>query len=751
MPHKTYNVNKTIVSNSIPVFLSIILFILLISFIILPFIKEALLSQKKDAVKKMIESAYSIVDNAYIDFNSGILTEEEAQDKALSIVNDIRYDEGMKNYFWINTIEENHESLLIVHPYRKDLVGKNVLFLQDPFGVYIFRDMVDLVQEKDEGYVSYHWQYMDDSDRIEPKISFIKHYAPWNWIIGTGLYLDDINREINQITNNIRLYIVIVLAIIVILLIYNSYITIRTEKEKNTAQRRLYDSESYLHSLFELLPLALFSCDQNWAIRNCNARAGSLLERSSESLPGRTLYSLIPEIIIVTENTDFQSIRDHEKLFEKQTITVNERQIIANIKVFALQYENYPEYVILIDDVSIQVQKENQLIQAQKMETVGNLVGGIAHDFNNILGGIIGVTSLLLNKCENFESLTEDKLRKDLNLIDDAGNRAADMIQQLLSLVRKQDSLFIAEDLNLAIRNVYKICSNSFDKCIDIKSLPYETPAIAMVNSTMITQVLLNLCVNANHAMTIMRKDKKLSGGTLTLQITKGSMDKDCSQYNPEAAEGDYWCILVRDTGVGIEKENLVKIFEPFFTTKKKGQGTGLGLSMVYNIISQHRGLLDIQSEPGQGTVVKILLPVYQEETPDDGSDSIVETLPEGRGTVLVIDDDEIIRQLCSDILKSCGYDILEAINGTEGIRVFRENKDCIDLIYLDLILPGKSGAQVLHSVRKMNSSVKILLSSGSKKNKQLKELMTEGADGFLQKPFTAYELSRKIHDLLNS
>ena len=232
MPDKKIDIRKTIVINSLPALLSIVLFVLLIVFIILPFIRESLLNQKKDAVKKMIESAYSLVDRTYDAYLQGDLTEEDAQKKVLSILNDLRYDEGMNNYFWINTIEANHESLMIMHPYRTDLVGEDVTYLQDPYGVYVFKDMIGLVQEQGEGYTSYHWQYMDDAGRIEPKISFIKLFVPWNWIIGTGLYLDDINREINHITGEVSLYISAVLFLIILLLVYNSYATIRTERGK---------------------------------------------------------------------------------------------------------------------------------------------------------------------------------------------------------------------------------------------------------------------------------------------------------------------------------------------------------------------------------------------------------------------------------------------------------------------------------------------------------------------------------------
>ncbi len=751
MPGKNIDIRKTILSNSLPVLLSIVLFILLIVFIILPFIRESLMNQKKDAVKKMVESAYSLVGRAYGEYLSGDLSEEDAQAKALSILNEIRYDEGMKNYFWINTIEANHESLMIMHPYRTDLVGEDVTYLQDPYGVYLFKDMIGLVQEQGEGYTSYHWQYMDDAGRIEPKISFIKLFVPWNWIIGTGLYLDDINREINQITDQITLYISAVLFFIILLLVYNSYVTMRTESDKQTALKKLYDSQRYLRTLFDLLPSALFSCDKDWTVRNCNARALSLLEKSADLVSDASLSSLIPEMDVITGEIDSQRSPIREELYEKRVIKVLDKEIVANITVFPVRLEHYPEYVVLIDDVSVQVQKENQLIQAQKMETVGNLVGGIAHDFNNILGGIIGASSMISSKCDNFESLREKELRVYLSLIDQAGERAADMVQQLLSLSRKQEPHFIPQDLNTLIRDVYKICSNSFDKCIEIRRRPFDGPAMAMANITMIEQVLLNLCINASHAMTLMRDDENQAGGILTMQLVRVSVDSYYRRQNPEAEEDEYWCIIVQDTGIGIEKKNLAKIFEPFFTTKDKNHGTGLGLSMVYNIIKQHRGFIDIYSEKGQGTAVKVYLPVLDTEKDDKLGELKDMALLQGSGTVLVIDDDEIIRGLAVDVLESCGYSTLEAADGEEGIRLFHENRERIDLIYLDVIMPKKSGVQVFYAIREMTDSVKILLSSGFKNDEKVNELMTKGVAGFLQKPFTAFELSRKVHDILKS
>lgn len=749
MTDKRRNVRNTIVSNSLPVFLSIVLFILLIFLIILPFIKEALLNQKKDAVRKMVESAYSLVDKAHAEYLAGLSTEEASQDKVLSILNDLRYDERMRNYFWINTIEEGDVSLLIMHPYRQDLVGSNVMFLQDPYGIYLFRDMIGLVKEGGDGYISYHWQYMDDVQRIEPKLSYIKLFKPWNWIIGTGLYLDDINREISQITSDITRYIFLVLFLIILLLAYNSYGTIKTEKEKKAAQKKLYDSQRYLSSLFDLLPLALFSCDDSWSVHDCNVRALSLLGKSRESILGSLLYALIPESKALVDHMGKQSNRGEDEQFEKLSINAGGKELIVHITVFAVHLEGFPEFVILIDDVSAQDLKEKQLIQAQKMEAVGTLVGGIAHDFNNILGGIVGASSLISYRCDSFETLTSDELRGYLSLIDEAGSRASDMVQQLLSLSRKQEAHFSAQDLNAALRNTYKICSNSFDKCIEIRFKTYETPAMAMVNLTMIEQVLLNLCINANHAMTIMREGAEPEGGTLTLRLDRVAIDEKSLRYNPEALEDEYWCVIVQDTGIGIEKRNLTKIFEPFFTTKDKDHGSGLGLSMVYNIIRQHKGFIDVYSETGQGTAVKVYLPVLSGEKERNSFDQRAEAPVKGRGTVLVIDDDRIIRQLAVEILENCGYTTLEAADGEEGIRVFRESEARIDLIYLDMIMPRKSGEQVFRAVRKIDGSVKILLSSGFKKDDKVNALMDEGVDGFLQKPFSAYELSRRVHDLL--
>ena len=270
-----------------------------------------------------------------------------------------------------------------------------------------------------------------------------------------------------------------------------------------------------------------------------------------------------------------------------------------NISIFPLIANGIKGIVIRVDDITELEKKEQQLRQAQKMEIIGTLAGGLAHDFNNILGGITGSLSLLKFKLQKDTALDHDFMIKYLNIMEEAGRRAADLVKQLLSISSKQEMTLEPVDLDITIEHVMQICRNSFDKCIDLETLFSGTKAMINASPTQIEQVLLNLCVNAAHAMTTMRKEDEPQGGKLTVSLKKIFADKNFCIAHPEAHELEYWALTVQDTGVGMDTKTVAKIFDPFFTTKQKDKGTGLGLAMAYNIVQQHGGFIDVYSGEG--------------------------------------------------------------------------------------------------------------------------------------------------------
>ena len=393
---------------------------------------------------------------------------------------------------------------------------------------------------------------------------------------------------------------------------------------------------------------------------------------------------------------------------------------------------------------------EEQLLQSQKMETVGTLAGGLAHDFNNVLGGIISTLSILQFEVQKGQQIDPEKLKKWLDIMDKAGQRAVDMVQQLLTLSRKQETRFSPIDLNTTILNVRKICDSTFDKSIQIQIHVPEEKAIAYADATHMEQVLLNLCLNASHAMTIMRPVGELKGGSLTVNLEMVHADADFCKIRPEAKPIDYWRISVEDTGVGMSPQTISKVFVPFFTTKEKGKGTGLGLSMVYNIVQQHEGFINIYSEIGMGTTFDVYIPVlHGAELVEIKEKSFV--LPRGKGIILVVDDEEIMRRAADNIVRKCGYEVITASDGLQALQIFGERHQEIKGVLLDLVMPQKSGEQVYMEMKKINSRVKVIMTSGFKQDERVTFALEQGVNAFIQKPYTLEKLAEVLAEVFSS
>ena len=376
---------------------------------------------------------------------------------------------------------------------------------------------------------------------------------------------------------------------------------------------------------------------------------------------------------------------------------------------------------------------ETQLQQAQKMESIGTLAGGIAHDFNNILMGIQGNASLMLLKIDS-EHPNHEKIKN----IEKYVQNGTALTKQLLGFARRGKYLIKATDLNEIIDKSSSLFART-KKEIRIHTDLYEDLWTAEVDRGQIDQVLLNLYVNAWQAMP--------NGGDLYLQTENVILDR--SYVKPYKVEpGRYAKISVSDTGVGIDKETQERIFEPFFTTKEMGRGTGLGLASVYGIIKSHGGYINVYSEKERGTVFTIYLPASVKEVliEEEGSPA---RLIKGTGTILLIDDEKMILDVGLELLEELGYTVLSAMSGQEAIDVFQKDQDNIDLVIMDMIMPGMGGGETFDRLKEINPEVKVLLSSGYSINGQATKIIQRGCDGFIQKPFNMNQLAEKIQKIL--
>lgn len=408
-------------------------------------------------------------------------------------------------------------------------------------------------------------------------------------------------------------------------------------------------------------------------------------------------------------------------------------------------------FVAVKRDITQQISLESQLLQAQKLESIGSLASGLVHDFNNMLNGIIAASSLIkiLLKKEKVER--SKKINSALDAIFETSYRSADMIHQLLTLSRKEKVEFVTVDVNYSLKHIIKICQNTFPKSITIETSLSENPLNILADPTQIEQALLNICVNAAHAMTIMKSDSQKKSGTLTLSSQEIYADKKFCQTRLNAKEDNTYVLLtIKDTGVGMSKETKDKIFEPFFTTKDKEVGTGLGLAMVNNFIKFHNGFLECDSSPGEGTVFRMYFPKQLDEKNKQIIDSEQNQIILNNGTVLIVDDDKTIRLVVKDILLECGYEVLTAANGISGIELYKKNADKIDAVLLDMEMPELSGLEVYEKLQEINAQVKVLITSGYSKDARVTKALTLGANGYLQKPFSALILSQELKKLIN-
>ena len=374
---------------------------------------------------------------------------------------------------------------------------------------------------------------------------------------------------------------------------------------------------------------------------------------------------------------------------------------------------------------------ETQLQQAQKMESIGTLAGGIAHDFNNILMGIQGNASLMLLKV-NSEHPTYEKIKN----VEKYVQSGTALTKQLLGFARRGKYLVKATDLNEIIDKSSSLFART-KKEIQVHTDLSDDIWTVEVDRGQIEQVLLNLYVNAWQAMS--------EGGNLYL-LTENVI-LDWSYVKPYKVEpGKYVKLTVSDTGMGIDKETQERIFEPFFTTKEMGRGTGLGLASVYGIIKSHGGYINVYSEKDRGTTFTIYLPASEKEAVQEKK--VTDRMIKGTGTILLIDDEKMMLEVGGEMLEELGYRVLSAMSGREAIEVFQKDQDQIDLIIMDMIMPGMGGGETFDRLRKIKPDVKVLLSSGYSINGQATKILQRGCDGFIQKPFNMNQLAEKIQKI---
>ena len=383
-----------------------------------------------------------------------------------------------------------------------------------------------------------------------------------------------------------------------------------------------------------------------------------------------------------------------------------------------------------VRDITKSKHLEEQLRQSQKMDAIGQLSGGVAHDFNNLLTGIIGNLSLA-------EMKAPTEIQDYLKNAKKATDRAGELVKHLLAFSRKSQVELKPVDLNRMVKETFQLARQAIDRRIEMKIQIFEECLYILADEAQVNSMIMNLLLNARDAIDEMR-DGERTGDTFVITVCTRIQTRD-----------SYAVVRVSDNGIGMDSETQERIFEPFFTTKEVGKGSGLGLTTVYGIVKKHDGRIEIDSERGKGTTFRIYLPIVTKQDSEEEEES--GEIPGGTETILLVDDEEMIRDLGKNILEQWGYTVLLASDGQEGLNAFLQNQARIDLVILDLSMPKMSGREVLTQIRSVSPEAKVAISSGySPEGIEKEELERRGATGFLSKPYMLFEMLRTVRNLLD-
>lgn len=512
-----------------------------------------------------------------------------------------------------------------------------------------------------------------------------------------------------------------------------------------TARRRtedaLREANEHLRILIESSPLAITSVDAEGIVRTWNGAAERLFGWTAEEILGR------PVAIVSGDNqAECAELRSRvmggESLSAVELIRRTKAGTPVTVNLFAAPLRDASARITgvlaVMEDVTGVKRLEQQFFQAQKMEAVGRLAGGVAHDFNNLLTVILASTELLLEMLPSGHPGREEAMETRK-----AALRAADLTRQLLAFSRRQVLAPRVLSLNDVVVDMDRMLRRLIGEDIDLRTVLAQDVGAVRADPGQLEQVIANLAVNARDAMP--------KGGKLTIETANVTLDEAYAAGRPVTVPGRYVMFAVSDTGVGMGEETKARVFEPFFTTKPKGKGTGLGLATVYGIVKQSGGYIWVYSEPGRGTTFKVYLPRVDAPVEPAGTAPVETSSLRGSETILLCEDQEQVRTLTRRMLEARGYDVLVARSGHEALRLAEERSGPIHLLVTDVVMPGMSGKELALLLNPPRPAMKVLYVSGYTDESIVQHGVLEPGAAFLQKPFTAEMLARKVREVLDS
>ena len=507
--------------------------------------------------------------------------------------------------------------------------------------------------------------------------------------------------------------------------------------ERKKAEEELRDSEERLKTILDSIQAGIVCINaETHTIVDVNPAAIEMIGAPKEQIIGHVCHKYICPA--EKGKCPISDLGQEVDKSERTLLTATGAEVPILKTVTPILLSGQAHLLDIFIDITEKKKLEAQLQQAQKMEAIGTLAGGIAHDFNNILQAISGYTQILL-----MEKEASDPDFEKLEAVEKSAQRASDLTKQLLIFSRKVESKLRPIDLKREIEQVSKMLKRTIPKMINIELHLAENLKIINADPAQIEQIMMNLGVNAMDAMP--------NGGRLIFETENVILDEQYCKTHLGAKPGHYVKLSISDTGHGMDKETIEHIFDPFYTTKETGKGTGLGLAMVYGIVKSHNGYIMCYSEPDEGTIFKIYFPVIEKETERVESKEEKVHIKGGNETILLVDDEEAIRELGKDILARFGYTVLMASDGETALEIYRENKKEISLVILDIIMPGMGGRKCLEELLKINPELRIIIASGYSINGPSKEVLKAGAKGFISKPYNINQILKAVRETLDN
>ncbi len=515
--------------------------------------------------------------------------------------------------------------------------------------------------------------------------------------------------------------------------------------ERKRIEEALQKSEKFSRNILETVDEGFIVIDRNYKIVSANKAYLNQVKMLPEKVIGRHCYE-------ISHHANMACYKEGKECPVKRTFDSGEPHTAVHIhhekgtNLIYVETKSYPlkdasGYTIsaieIINNITEKKKLENQLRHSQKMEAVGQLAGGIAHDFNNILTAIIGYGNLM-----KVQMGDDDPSKNYLQQVLDSAQRAANLTQDLLAFSRKQVISPKPVRVNSIIENVEKLLRRLIGEDVEMKVFLADDNLTILADSGQLEQVLMNLATNARDAMP--------EGGCLTIRTGAAVLDHEFIKMHGYGKPGSYALISVDDTGMGMDRKTKERIFEPFFTTKEVGKGTGLGLSIVYGIVKQHNGYITCSSEPGKGTAFRIYLSTTSRDVSWPENEGVLLPASGGTETILIAEDDAVVRAFVKETLEQLGYTVIEAVDGEDAVEVFANNRDRVRLLILDVIMPKKNGKEVYEEIQKDRPDVKVIFSSGYTGDILYKKQFIERDFSFISKPVSPANLLRLVRETLD-